>query len=79
MWLKIILCRRLKDDNVPTVAYSDSFGNASNGLYQHYLAAACSQVYVQRRRQVNLTGASGNLASVSKLSPHPPTPALRSI
>lgn len=51
------LCRRLKQDTVPTVAYSDSFGEGGgSGTLGYYLASAFDQIYVQETGLVSFTG-----------------------
>ena len=50
-------CRQAKADSVPTVAYSDSFGEAgSSGTVPYYLASAFDQVYVHETGMVSFTG-----------------------
>ena len=52
-----LACRQLKEDTVPTVAYSDSFGEGgSNGTLGYYLASAFDQIYVQETGLVSFTG-----------------------
>ena len=50
--------RKLKKDAVPTVAYSDSFGESGegNGTLGYYLASAFDQIYVQQNGLVSFTG-----------------------
>jgi len=50
-------CRKLKQDAVPTVAYSDSFGEGGgSGTLGYYLASAFDQIYVQETGLVTFTG-----------------------
>lgn len=53
-----MLCRKLKKDGVPSVAYADAFGEAggSNGTLGYYLASAFDQIYVQQNGLVSFTG-----------------------
>ena len=52
-----LFCRRLRKDAVPTVAYSDSFGEAgSSGTLGYYLASAFDQIYVHDTGMVSFTG-----------------------
>ena len=52
-----LMYRQLKKDTVPTVAYSDSFGEGgSNGTLSYYLASAFDQIYVQETGLVSFTG-----------------------
>ena len=47
---------------MPTVAYSDSFGEAGgNGTVPYYLASAFDQVYVHETGMVSFTGESASL------------------
>ncbi|KAL0032135.1 hypothetical protein WJX77_007069 [Trebouxia sp. C0004] len=49
--------RELKQDAVPTVAYSDSFGEGGgSGTLGYYLASAFDQIYVQETGLVSFTG-----------------------
>lgn len=49
--------RKLKQDAVPTVAYSDSFGEGgSSGTLGYYLASAFDQIYVQETGLLSFTG-----------------------
>ncbi|KAL0021728.1 hypothetical protein WJX79_008882 [Trebouxia sp. C0005] len=49
--------RKLKQDDVPTVAYSDSFGEGGgSGTLGYYLASAFDQIYVQETGLVSFTG-----------------------
>ncbi|KAL0050980.1 hypothetical protein WJX82_011683 [Trebouxia sp. C0006] len=49
--------RKLKQDAVPTVAYSDSFGEGGgSGTLGYYLASAFDQIYVQETGLVTFTG-----------------------
>ena len=50
-------CRELKKDAVPSVAYSDSFGEGgATGTLGYYLASAFEQIYVQQNGLVSFTG-----------------------
>jgi len=49
--------RSLKQDSVPTVAFTDSFGGAEScGTHAYYLASALKQVYVQPEGTWAVTG-----------------------
>ena len=51
------MCRQAKADSVPTVAYSDSFGEAGgSGTIPYYLASAFDQIYVHETGLVSFTG-----------------------
>ncbi|DBB17839.1 TPA: hypothetical protein ACH3X3_002859 [Trebouxia sp. C0006] len=52
--------RSLKQDSVPTVAFTDSFGGVEAcGTYAYYLASAFKQVYVQPEGTWGVTGLCG--------------------
>ena len=60
MWLFTIqhVRRQAKADSVPTVAYSDSLGEAgAAGTVPYYLASAFDQIYVHETGLVSFTGA----------------------
>lgn len=49
------LCRKLKQDRVPTVAFSESFGEGGGSATLHYyLASAFEQIYVPDDGHVSL-------------------------
>ena len=63
-------CRKLKQDAVPTVAYSDSFGEGGgSGTLGYYLASAFDQIYVQETGLVSFTGlpAAPHVLSLTRL------------
>lgn len=63
-------CRQAKADSVPTVAYSDSFGEGGGGgTVPYYLASAFDQIYVHETGLVSFTGGALRLLLASKLSP----------
>ncbi len=60
--------RSLKQDSVPTVAFTDSFGGAEScGTHAYYLASALKQVYVQPEGTWAVTGCLFVTARVLKL------------
>lgn len=51
------ICRQAKADLVPTVAYSDSFGEAGgSGTVPYYLASAFDQIYIHDTGMLSFTG-----------------------
>lgn len=53
----LLVLRSLKQDSVPTVAFTDSFGGVEAcGTYAYYLASAFKQVYVQPEGTWGVTG-----------------------
>ena len=60
----------MKQDAVPTIAYSDSFGEGGgSGTLGYYLASAFDQVYVQETGLVSFTGlpAAPHVLSLKRL------------
>jgi len=53
----LLVLRSLKQDSVPTVAFTDSFGGVEAcGTYAYYLASAFKQVYVHPEGTWAVTG-----------------------
>ena len=53
----LLVLRSLKQDSVPTVAFTDSFGGVEScGTYAYYLASAFKQVHVHPEGTWAVTG-----------------------
>ena len=60
--------RKLKQDGVPTVAFSESFGEGGgSATLQYYLASAFEQIYVPEDGHVSFPG-TGNAAVFTQVS-----------